>query len=297
MNWAFIFIPIPSQKARSDLFDDPYKLENYIQLDAPYVSNSGNQYYTFSEYLLTPRMELGQVIDTDEEWVLISDTLHADKAYEFMAFSRFNLWEDITFGPEDTTCGFQTVYSGFHIDDVSVHLIDEPHIAADAGADHTICLGDSAQLGSTDYEDYMYFWSPNEDMPLNIYGYTNPGMPWVQPTETTTYTLRQKDFAFEQTTDQVTVTVEYCPDFTTPEHLAQQIRIFRNPAQNLVAIKSPVAISAWQLRDALGKTIARNADVLSATSIPIDLSLVNAGLYFIEIEIEGQFLVKQLLVE
>ena len=72
-------------------------------------------------------------------------------------------------------------------------------------------MGDSIQIGTTEYEDYMYWWSPNEEIALDTFGYVNPGMPWVKPTVTTTYTLTQKDFAFEETTDEVTITVEFCP--------------------------------------------------------------------------------------
>ena len=285
------------QKAGSDLFDDPYKLENYIELVTPYVSQSGNQYYEFAEYLLEPRIELGQVIDNDQEWVLITDTIHANKPYEFMAFSRFNLWEDITFAPEDTTCGYATTYSLLHIDDVSVHLVDEPHIAADAGVDTTICMGDSIQLGTTEYDDYMYWWSPNEGMPLNIYGHTNPGMPWITPTQSQTYTLTQKDFAFVETTDQVTVNLEICPDFDISEFLREQTKVYPNPAKDFIEIESGYAIASWKLIDAVGNEVSSSKDLVSSKNLHLDISPFKAGIYFLELEVGGAMVVKQVLIE
>jgi len=111
-------------------------------------------------------------------------------------------------------CGWSAEYAVNYVDDVSVYLLGEEHLEANAGLDATICNGDSIQIGTTEYEDYLYWWSPNNDMLISDFGGFNTGMPWVSPTETTTYTLIQKYFAFEETTDEVTITVEFCPGFS-----------------------------------------------------------------------------------
>ena len=282
------------------IYDDPYKLENYLEyFSLDYVNEFGSNVYDFEDFLVEPRVELNQLITSEEEWVLVTDTVFANKPFEYMVFSRFLLRDEIVFGEVDDDCegtDLTAIFATYHVDDVSVHLIDEPHIEADAGEDATICLGDSIQIGTTEYEDYMYFWTPNEDMPLNIYGHTNPGMPWVKPTETTTYSLTQKDFAFEQTTDEVTITVEVCPDFDISEFLREQTKIYPNPAKDFIEIESIESIASWKLIDALGKEV-KSSKLKVESSFTLGVSGLDAGLYFLELEVGGAMVVKQVLVK
>lgn len=285
------------QVAYSENFDDPYKLDNYLELWTPYINENGSYMHEFTEYLQEPRVELNELIDSEDEWVLVTDTIHANKAYEFMVFSKFSLQDDIVFGIPDESCVASSTYSIMHIDDVSVHLVNEEHIEADAGADATICNGDSIQIGTTAYEDYMYWWSPNEEIALDTFGYVNPGMPWVKPTVTTTYTLSQKDFAFLETTDEVTITVEYCPGFSVSETVAETIKIFPNPVKNFVKIESIYSISSWEISDAVGKEVASSKYVVPSRNLVLDVSNFDAGVYFLEMEVNEQLVIKQLLIE
>ena len=155
----------------------------------------------------------------------------------------------------------------------------------------------SIQIGTSDYEDYMYWWSPNEEMVTSDFGGVNPGMPWVSPTETTTYTLTQKDFGFIETTDEVTITVEFCPGFSIAETVEETIKIFPNPAKNFIEIESLEAVGSWKVLDVLGKEVASSKYLVSSKNLLLDISGFDVGLYFLEIEVGGEKVVKQLMVE
>jgi len=283
-------------RAHAEDFEDPYKLDNYLELWSQYTNEFGNTAYEFTDVLQEPDIQLNEIVEDEEMWVLVSDTVYAHEPYEFMVFSRFSLFEEILWeDSEDCTMLGATSY--MYCDDVSVHLVNEEHIEADAGVDVTICNGDSIQIGTTEYEDYMYWWSPNEEIALDTFGYVNPGMPWVKPTETTTYTLIQKDFSFEETTDEVTITVEYCPGFSVKESVAEAIKIFPNPAKNFIEIESVHVIDSWKVLDVLGKKVASSKYLESSTNLIIDVSSFDAGLYFLEMELDGIQVIKQLMIE
>ena len=252
----------------------------------------GNPTSEFLQYLQTPDVALDTLINDEENWHLVSDTVYADKAYEFMTFARFNIFEDIQWAI-DTAC-VGSAYSVMLLDDVSVHLVDEQHIEADAGVDTTICLGVSVQLGTSQHEDYMYWWSPNQDMETSLYGGVNPGMPWVSPTETTTYTLTQKDFSFEETTDEATITVEEC--IGLEEILAKTIKVYPNPASSLVEVNSKYPIDSWRLNNALGKEI-KCSELKVKNVFHLNVSSLESGVYYLELIINNQRIVKNILVK
>lgn len=248
----------------------------------------------FSEFLQVPDVALDTLINDEVNWHLVTDTVYADKAYEFMTFARFNMFEDIQW-EVDEDCIWATAVSLMLVDDVSVHLVNEVHLLADAGQDTTICLGASVQLGISNYEDYMYWWTPNEDMETSIYGNVNPAMPWLSPTETTTYTLTQKDFAFVETTDQITITVEECIGINEYEILAETIIVSPNPASNFVTIKSKYEITSWKLLNGIGREVL-SSKVKVENTFSVNISSFDAGVYYLELIINNQRIVKDLLV-
>jgi hypothetical protein len=276
--------------------EDISKIENALNLYVMDTTIWGNPYPVLSQFLQTPDVALDTLINDEVNWYLVTDTVYADKAYEFMTFARFNMFEDIQWAIEED-CIWGTAVSAMLVDDVSVHLVNEEHIEANAGLDTTICLGASVQIGTSEHEDYMYWWTPNEEMETSIYGNVNPGMPWVNPTETTTYTLTQKDFAFEETIDVVTITVEVCPGFSVGETVAETIKIFPNPAKNFIEIESGYAIDSWKLLDVLGKEVASSKYLESSKNLVLDVSSFDAGLYFLEMELDGIQVIKQLMIE
>ena len=250
----------------------------------------------FLGYAVEPHISLDTLLTDEMGWYLVKDTIYADEPYEYMYWGQFRSSYEIQWQVVPS-CGWSLKCSMVYVDDVSVHLLEEEHIEADAGVDATICNGDSIQLGTSDYEDYMYWWSPNEEMVTSDFGGVNPGMPWVSPTETTTYTLTQKDFGFIETTDEVTITVEFCPGFSIAETVEEPIKIFPNPAKNFIEIKSLEAVSSWKLLDATGKEVASSKYLVSSKNFLLDISGFEVGLYFLEMEFDGEKVVKQLMVE
>lgn len=193
-------------------------------VEGEYIPVIEQSVYSFVDYSVEQDMELDHVINNDEIWVRIQDTIYADKPYEFMVFSQFNPYSEIEWVENFDCFMFGNNASYFLIDDVSVHLIEEEHHEANTGADTLICFGDSIQIGTSALEDYMYWWSPNENIALDTFGYVNPGMPWVSPTETTQYILTQKDFAFIESIDTVSIYVSNTlSDCIQPDFIGENI--------------------------------------------------------------------------
>jgi endonuclease I len=74
-------------------------------------------------------------------------------------------------------------------------------------------------------------------------------------------------------------------------------KIYPNPAVDILHIDASKTIDAWTLMDALGKEVAHSKYLESSTNLNIDVSPFEAGLYFLELEIEGQKIIKQLVIE
>lgn len=274
--------------------DSTYSIDNAIIL---YQEDTVNAYgfAVFLDYAVEPQITLDTLLTEEMGWYLVKDTIYADEPYEFMVWGQFRTNYEIQWIVEP--CVWNAQYAMHYVDDVTVHLIEEEHIEANAGLDTTICLGATVQLGTSEHEDYMYWWSPNEDMETSIYGGVNSGMPWVSPTETTTYTLTQKDFAFVESTDEVTIAVEYCPGFGVIEALAETIKMFPNPAKDFIEIESLDAISSWKLLDAVGKDVSRSKNRVSSRSLLLDVSSFDSGVYYLELLISNHIIVKKLMIK
>jgi len=283
--------------AFSENYDNNEKIDNYLLLYDPYTNQNGDTLYEFTSFLQEPNVELNELIEDEDTWVLVTDTVYANEAYKYMIFGQFSHFDDIEW-QINADCFDELPRSRFLIDDVSVHLVNEEHIEADAGADATICNGDSIQIGTTEYEDYMYWWSPNEEIALDTFGYVNPGMPWVKPTVTTTYTLIQKDFAFEETTDQVTITVEYCPGFSVGETGAEIIKVSPNPAYTHIVIDKIGNLDAeleFVLYDISGKELL--CTQLNQVTQNVSLAHIAAGTYLYIIYFEQGILQQDKLIK
>jgi len=73
--------------------------------------------------------------------------------------------------------------------------------------------------------------------------------------------------------------------------------IHPNPASTGVHIESPYAISAFKLLDALGKQVASCKYLLATRKPVLDVASLDPGLYFLEVQIDDQKVIKQLIVE
>jgi hypothetical protein len=137
--------------------------------------------------------EIGNSLNDTANWVKVQGQFVAQGGENFMTIGNFN-----NFNPNA-----QIAY--YYIDDVSVYECDDQVFVANAGENKIICSGDSIQLGSHSYQDYLYEWTPSEGLSLNTSGIT-----YAYPSVTTTYYLHSKDFKFTESLDSVTVTVLDC---------------------------------------------------------------------------------------
>lgn len=88
-------------------------------------------------------------------------------------------------------------------DEVTVNVVPLPDISA--GADVTICVGDSTQLDASG--GMIYIWDFDPTLSNFVIG-----DPWAKPTVTTTYTVEGTDGFGCSNTDEVTVTVNPLPE-------------------------------------------------------------------------------------
>ncbi|MEM7051779.1 MAG: M36 family metallopeptidase [Acidobacteriota bacterium] len=97
----------------------------------------------------------------------------ADVCLIWETFAAFGLGEDAVSGGSGST----NPTNGFA---VPASCACQPTAVADAGADQTICLGDSATVGTAALANHTYSWSPGGQTSAQIS---------VSPTATTTYTV------------------------------------------------------------------------------------------------------------
>lgn len=149
---------------------------------------------------------------------------------------------------------------------------------ADAGPDRDLCLGDSIQLGTHTFSDYFYTWTGSDG---SIY---KNGMPWVKPGHTTTYTLKQKDFKFDESISTVTVYVEECEnELTVPNVFTPNQDVFND---ELKIINKKGFLYTLDIYDRWGrKVFSGNQNVnwdgrASLLSGGLDNQLVATGVYY-----------------
>ena len=70
---------------------------------------------------------------------------------------------------------------------------------------------------------------------------------------------------------------------TTDVALDNVIKVFPNPANDKISVNSKVNINAYELVDITGKTIIQKQSKTFGTSFTIDISVLNSGLYFLNV--------------
>ena len=251
--------------------------------------------WDFSLSPLSPQVDLKEnELMQPNQWNHFYQTFVATGIEKFMTIGNFYADDEVTYISDPVDCwGTNSLYAGgkdVQIDDVAVFPLGSFSDIAYAGSDTLLCVGESVVLGSHDYDNYLYSWADS------LGNEWTSGTIEVSPTETTTYYLSVKDFAFYETFDSITVTVDACYE-NIADIYASQIKVFPNPATTIVEIESVYAINSWKLIDVLGKEVASSKYLESSTNLIIDVRSFDAGLYFLEIEYDGVQVVKQLVIE
>lgn len=351
--------------------------EAILEIDTFY-NDLGWPYMDIVQYIVESYIDMDTIFYDTENWFKVETSFIADRELEYMFIGSLTPSTQINYG-DTTSCGPSNMWSAHLFDDFSLYESEMESYIADAGNDTSICYGEYVEIGTHDYEDYWYWWTPNEDMEVGLAD-TNPGIIEVSPTESMWYHLTQKDFKFDETSDSIYITVEdidecliddfagddltvclgdtlvintldypqfdyqwsssnYLSDLyisnplfyatdtgvfnlnlfvgnpntgTTVSdnisitvdacgvaltELERKVQLYPNPARDRVEIKSSMSISSWQIVDAKGnKHGISDENIISQNTISIDVSNLNTGVYFVEIEIEGQKITKQLLI-
>jgi gliding motility-associated-like protein len=146
-----------------------------------------------------------------ENWTLVSGSFVAEGGEKYITIGNFT--PDSVFLDHRLYVSGGSNYVGweasvnYYVDVVSVYDCTGHYYVADAGWDVHVCQGEEVQIGTDDYSNYEYSWSPTS-------GLSNPnsGMPFASPDTTTTYYLSVVDNFVQQSTDSVTVFVEECEE-------------------------------------------------------------------------------------
>jgi hypothetical protein len=250
-----------------------YNASNYIAYSVnrlgAYVDNGSISSYNCCRNIpVTPQAE-------NNPSIFMTDTLNWVKIQN--SFTAIGNENTITIGNfvDSSTIQYQVFNGGPHdpyynIDDVSIIPMDLP---AYAGRDTSITHGDSTYIGRANEVGL------NDDCFWHVLGNTTPidtvaGM-WVKPSTTTSYVLEQ-NICGTITYDTVMVSV-------VPTGIKQvsdynkQVTIYPNPATDKLFIKSEEKIQSIEVYDVLG------ANVISTKESEIDISKLNAGVYFVEV--------------
>ncbi len=184
-------------------------LSNYAVSDISllFANSAKIDNFPYSLSGLSPQISNKNGVISDTLWVKINVQYKPDDSFNYLIIGSFKDSSEINY--------LQTNYSTYpeayyFVDDFSIYESSlVPHLA-DAGPNQISCLGDSIQLGTREEPDYMYYWEGNDGT-----RYTG-GKPWVKPLKTTTYTLYQKDFKYDESISSVTITVDDCIDLEVP---------------------------------------------------------------------------------
>lgn len=209
-------------------------------IDALGVFFTTDSLITHSElvYSVTPQISniASNIIVDNSNWVKISGTFTASGGENYFTFGNFknrNQTDTIRLLPQ--TIG----HSYYLLDDVAVYKCDAPIYFADAGGDHSICMGESVQLSMQKYNEYEYKWFTLDGTLLDTTSYVT-----VSPNTTTSYVLWVKDFKYDITSDTVKVIVDedcnrnpivYIPNIFSPNNDGQNDKLYVR-GQNLASL-------------------------------------------------------------
>jgi gliding motility-associated-like protein len=175
------------------------------------LTNTAIYYSNYDAIPMTPQVE-------SETGVFFKDTLNwmcYKKKYTALGGERY-----ITIGNFRNNANtnnivvYPTLSQGawYYIDDVFVYECNAVD-SARAGNNATVCNGDSIQIGTHNYSDYKYKWTPSIGLSNDTIG-----NPFASPLVTTTYYLTCSKYI--DTKDSVTVFIENCgiqmPNAFTP---------------------------------------------------------------------------------
>ena len=153
---------------------------------------------TYHPQIVSPK---GQILSDTNNWTLITGHYIAHGGEEFLTIGVFAVNDSINWTYRHP---YWSMWFGYYVDNVFVYECSKAPKPANAGNDTIVCLGDSVQLGTTNFLDYKYLWTSKGNIP------DTTAKPWVSPLKNKKYYLWQTDFNCITTNDSVTVRVKDC---------------------------------------------------------------------------------------
>ncbi|REE25799.1 putative secreted protein (Por secretion system target) [Winogradskyella pacifica] len=175
---------------------------------------------------------------------------------------------------------------------VTVNVLNR--VNADAGEDVFACLEDVSTLTASGGDDYI--WSTGETTQTIE----------VSPTETTDYTVTVFNaLDFDEATVRVEVDVNCGIDSTNPveEETEFAFDVYPNPASGIVNVKisGSLIVSDINIFDVTGKLVQyikiTNENLNPSTTTQVDISSLQAGVYFIKLNNKDRNITKKLIVK
>ena len=218
-----------------------------------------------------------------------SVTLTANNGMTNYLWSNGNTAQSITVNSNGNIAVAITDSSGCGATSQNVTVTVNPLPYANAGADQSLCLGNSVGIGPSTISGNTYSWSPSTG--LNS---TNTANPSANPTTTTTYTLTITDSLGCSSKDQIIVTVINCVGINEVKNEVS-LQIYPNPTSGIFTIQSSEKNYTIEIINLLGEKIY--SSTINSNKSEIDLSKQPQGIYFIKMNSVKGTSIKKLIKE
>lgn len=86
------------------------------------------------------------------------------------------------------------------------------------------------------------------------------------------------------------------PGFSIGENGVEPTKISPNPAKDYIEIESLGNVSTWKLLDVKGQEV-KSSKLKVERSFTLDISSLDAGLYFLQMEVNGELVINQLIID
>jgi hypothetical protein len=128
---------------------------------------------------------------------------------------------------------------------------------------------------------------------------TNGSSVTANPTVTTTYSVIVTDGNGCQATDTTTLFVSGCTNIA-PVNAANEIHVYPNPANDKLTIAAEWGESrnaVLELRNVTGEIVLviERGKVKGSYEVEIDISFLEAGIYFLDAKVDGERVVKKII--
>ena len=235
--------------------------------------------------LVTPQIENLAIVTDTQNWVPFHQSFYAQGGEQFMTISNFKEGELI----ESIIVDSALVWPYYYFDDFGVYEL--PEISAGLGGEIDT-LGENVLLQANCegcWNDLVYRWWPSAGL-----SDTTILNPIATPEVTTTYYFGLIDTSetvpcIVDLVDSVTVFVTIPQDTVTPPPTSFSWLVYPSPTNGNVTVQFSTLEFDSQLLiiDARGRLVRKIAVPKNTESLPLDISPLAAGEYFLQVENEG----------